>query len=218
MAHGKAYKSEMTHKTIKERRNIIVDLGGVLTGLDRLRCIEAFKNIGAGAIAGYVDECRQEDFFHDLEVGNTDTGEFCEAVRRACQGCDATDEAVCDAWNALLTGIPQHRLDMLLELKRDHRLVLLSNTNPIHWHKAEAEYFSAGGHAVSDYFEQVFLSYRMHLVKPDEEIFRRVLRETGFAPSDTLFIDDSAANRAAAMRLGIAAVAELEAVACLEYT
>ena len=172
------------------KRNLIVDLGGVLTGLDRRRCIEAFTAIGAGAVAGYVDECRQEDFFHDLEVGTTGIAEFCDAVRRACQGCDATDEAVCDAWNALLTGIPQHRLDMLLELK----------------------------HAVSDYFEQVFLSYRMHLVKPDEEIFRQVLRETGFAPSDTLFIDDSAANRASAMRLGIAAVAELEAVACLEYT
>ena len=58
----------------------------------------------------------------------------------------------------------------------------------------------------------------MHLLKPGEEIFRLVLRETGFAPEDTLFIDDSAANRATAVSLGMAAVAELEAVACLEYT
>ena len=199
-------------------RNIIFDFGGVLVNLDRKRCIDAFTRIGAGAIAGYVDECRQEDLFHDLEVGDTGVGQFCDAVRQACGGCNATDEDICGAWDALLTGIPKRRLDKLAELKRDFRLVLLSNTNPIHWRKAEAEYFSAGGHAVSDYFEQVFLSYRMHLVKPDEEIFRQVLRETGFAPSDTLFIDDSAANRASAMRLGIAAVAELEAVACLEYT
>ena len=199
-------------------RNIIFDFGGVLVNLDRKRCIDAFTRIGAGAIAGYVDECRQEDHFHDLEVGDTGVGQFCDAVRQACGGCNATDEDICGAWDALLTGIPKRRLDKLAELKRDFRLVLLSNTNPIHWRKAEAEYFSAGGHAVSDYFEQVFLSYRMHLVKPDEEIFRQVLRETGFAPSDTLFIDDSAANRASAMRLGIAAVAELEAVACLEYT
>ena len=96
--------------------------------------------------------------------------------------------------------------------------MLLSNTNPIHWRKAEACFFTAGGLAVDDYFENVFLSYRMHLLKPGEAIFRQVLRETGFAPEDTLFIDDSAANRATAVRLGMAAVAELEAVACLEYT
>ncbi len=201
-----------------EKRNLIVDLGGVLTGLDRRRCIDAFAAIGAEAVSSYVDECRQEDLFHDLEVGLTGVGEFCDAVRRACPGCTATDEAVCQAWNALLTGIPQSRLDLLLELKRDHRLVLLSNTNPIHWRKAEACFFTAGGLTVDDYFENVFLSYRMHLLKPGETIFRQVLRETGFAPEDTLFIDDSAANRATAMNLGMAAVAELEAVACLEYT
>ena len=97
-----------------EKRNLIVDLGGVLTGLDRRRCIDAFTAIGAEAIACYVDECRQEDLFHDLEVGATGIGEFCDAVRRACPGCTATDEAVCQAWNALLTGIPQSRLDLLL--------------------------------------------------------------------------------------------------------
>lgn len=185
-------------------RNIIFDFGGVLVDLDRKRCIEAFTRIGAGAIAGYVDECRQEDLFHDLEVGDIGVGQFCSAVRRACPGCKATDADICDAWNSLLAGIPKRRLDRLAELKRSHRLVLLSNTNPIHWRKAATDYFTQGGLTAGHYFANVYLSYAMHLLKPDEAIFRRVLDEEGIAAGETLFVDDSAANCAAAARLGIA--------------
>ena len=163
-------------------RNLIFDFGGVLVNLDRRRCVDAFTRIGAGAIACYVDECRQEDLFHDLEVGLTDIPQFCDAVRRACPGCIADDEAICEAWNALLTGIPRYRLERLDELKRDYRIVLLSNTNPIHWGKAAACYFTACGRTVDYYFEKTFLSYEMH---------------------QTLFIDDSAANCAGAERLGV---------------
>ena len=176
-------------------RNIIFDFGGVLVNLDRKRCIDAFTRIGAGAIAGYVDECRQEDLFHDLEVGDTGVGQFCDAVRQACGGCRA--------WDALLTGIPRRRLDKLAELKRDFRLVLLSNTNPIHWRKAVDDYFTQGGLNVNYYFEKTYLSYEMRMLKPDEEIYRKVLDSSGMDAGDTLFIDDSKANCAAAERLGI---------------
>lgn len=184
-------------------RNIIFDFGGVLVNLDRKRCIDAFTRIGAGAIAGYVDECRQEDLFHDLEVGDTGVGQFCDAVRQACGGCNATDEDICRAWDALLTGIPRRRLDKLAELKRDFRLVLLSNTNPIHWRKAVDDYFTQGGLNVNYYFEKTYLSYEMRMLKPDEEIYRKVLDSSGMDAGDTLFIDDSKANCAAAERLGI---------------
>jgi len=184
-------------------RNIIFDFGGVLVNLDRKRCIDAFTRIGAGAIAGYVDECRQEDLFHDLEVGDTGVGQFCDAVRQACGGCNATDEDICGAWDALLTGIPRRRLDKLAELKRDFRLVLLSNTNPIHWRKAVDDYFTQGGLNVNYYFEKTYLSYEMRMLKPDEEIYRKVLDSSGMDAGDTLFIDDSKANCAAAERLGI---------------
>lgn len=184
-------------------RNIIFDFGGVLVNLDRKRCIDAFTRIGAGAIARYVDECRQEDLFHDLEVGDTGVGQFCDAVRQACGGCNATDEDICGAWDALLTGIPKRRLDKLAELKRDFRLVLLSNTNPIHWRKAVDDYFTQGGLNVNYYFEKTYLSYEMRMLKPDEEIYRKVLDSSGMDAGDTLFIDDSKANCAAAERLGI---------------
>lgn len=51
---------------MQEIKNIIFDFGGVLVNLDKHRCIEAFDKIGAHEIVRYVDECRQEDLFHDL--------------------------------------------------------------------------------------------------------------------------------------------------------
>lgn len=187
-------------------KNIIFDFGGVLVGLDKHRCMDAFARLGAGAIAGYVDECRQEDLFHELEVGAIGIAEFCEKVRRACPGCTATDAEISGAWGALLTGIPVVKLERLAELKEKYRLVLLSNTNPIHWRKSVSDYFTAAGKTVDYYFERTFLSYEMQMLKPDEAIFRQVLSETGFNAAETLFIDDSEANCAAARRVGLEAM------------
>lgn len=184
-------------------RNIVFDFGGVLTGLDKGACVKALHSIGAGNIACYVDECRQEDLFHDLEIGKSTVGEFCNEVRRLCPGCNASNDNICNAWNALLTGIPTRRLEKLLSLKSDYRLLLLSNTNPIHWHKAVLDFFPYEGNEVDDYFEKTFLSYRMRKVKPDEQMFRTMLVEGQIMPSETLFIDDSPINCAAASQLGI---------------
>lgn len=184
-------------------RNIIFDFGCVLVDLDKQRCIKAFKDIGAADIAVYVDECRQEDLFHDLEVGNTETGDFCNEVRRRCNGCNAGNDDICNAWNALLTGIPKRRIEALVGLKRDYRLALLSNTNPIHWGKATSDYFAYNGMNADDYFEKTYLSYKMHLLKPDRAIYQAVLDDMNITAEETLFIDDSTANCNAAKALGI---------------
>lgn len=63
-------------------KNIIFDFGGVLVGLDKHRCMDAFARLGARAIAGYVDECRQEDLFHELEVGAIGIAEFAKRCAR----------------------------------------------------------------------------------------------------------------------------------------
>lgn len=184
-------------------KNLILDFGGVLVGLDKRRCTDAFVRIGAGAIAGYVDECRQEDLFHELEVGAIGVAGFCSKVRQACPGCTATDAEICGAWNALLTGIPRRKLDFVAKLKEKYRIVLLSNTNPIHWQKSVADYFTIAGKSVDWYFERTFLSYEMHMLKPDEALFRRVLNDMDFNAAETLFVDDSEKNCRAAERVGM---------------
>jgi putative hydrolase of the HAD superfamily len=56
---------------------------------------------------------------------------------------------------------------------------------------------------VEDYFEKLFLSFEMHLVKPGIEIFRKIIEETAIVPQETLFIDDAEANCKTAQSLGI---------------
>lgn len=187
-------------------RNIVFDFGCVLADLNKQRCVEAFNNIGAKNISHYVDECRQEDLFHDLEVGNIGISKFCDEVRRKSPGCTATNEQICQAWNMLLTGIPVHRIEKLVELRSKYRLFLLSNTNIIHWSKAVDEFFPYMGMNVNDYFEKLFLSYEMHKVKPDREIFMQMLHDAGIAARETLFIDDSAANCRGAEAVGISTI------------
>ncbi|MCD8202480.1 MAG: HAD family phosphatase [Prevotella sp.] len=184
-------------------KNIVFDFGCVLVDLNKQRCVDAFKRIGADNISKYVDESRQEDLFLDLEKGKIDTHAFCNAVRRKAPSCIASDEAICNAWNMLLTGIPLKRLKRLIMLKDKFRLFLLSNTNPVHWNKAVEDYFPCDGFGVDDYFEKTFLSYEMHLVKPDSRIFRRMLVEAHITAEETMFIDDSPINCAAASELGI---------------
>lgn len=65
----------------KDIKNIIFDLGGVLVGLDVARCIDAFRRIGCGETAVYVEEHRTEDLFLDIELGRATTQDFCRKVR-----------------------------------------------------------------------------------------------------------------------------------------
>jgi len=177
-------------------RNIVLDWGGILIDLDDQRSIDEFHRIGAREVAKYVEECRVEDMFLRLELGQIDTAQFCREAREQDPVYSGSDEALCYAWNVLLAGIPEHRLQRLEELKRHGRLFLLSNTNEIHWEYARRWW------QPEQYFEKIFLSYEMHQVKPSREIFEQILQDGGMKAEETLFIDDSKRNCEAAAALG----------------
>ncbi|WP_159802916.1 HAD family hydrolase [Arthrobacter zhaoguopingii] len=88
-------------------------------------------------------------------------------------------------------------LDVLDELSGSGaRLALLSNMPaPMVGHFAGAPW--------TRHFEKLFFSSSLRLIKPDGAIFSHVLAELGTEPGRVLFIDDSAANIAAARGLGI---------------
>lgn len=189
----------MRRKGIK---NLIIDLGGVLIDLDRQRCIENFRKLGLPDVEVVLDIYHQQDFFQKYEKGLITSAEFRDVLREKI-GKPVTDAQIDDAWNSFLVGIPAAKLDLLLNLRKDYVVYLLSNTNEIHWQWSCRNAFPYKTFRVEDYFEHIYLSFEMNMAKPDAEIFQKVLDDTGIIPAETLFIDDSVANCRAAEALGI---------------
>ncbi|WP_028280741.1 HAD family phosphatase [Arthrobacter sp. H5] len=88
-------------------------------------------------------------------------------------------------------------LDVLESLgSRGSKLALLSNMPA-----AMVAKFSAA--PWTGYFDQMFFSSRLRLMKPEAAVFERVLAELDAEPAAVTFIDDVEANVSAARRLGI---------------
>jgi putative hydrolase of the HAD superfamily len=68
---------------------------------------------------------------------------------------------------------------------------------------AESPNFDGEGHSMKDYFDAIYLSFRVKMMKPDEQFFRYVLTQEKIFPEETIFIDDGPRNVAAASQLGI---------------
>ena len=140
--------------------------------------------------------------FSRFELGEISPEEFRDAIRKEADE-SLTDRKIDDMWNLMLLNIPREKLDLLLELRERYMVYLLSNTNQIHWDYAGEEMFNYRGFRADDFFEDTFLSFKMHLAKPDKAIYEKVMKEANILPEETFFIDDSETNCRAAAALGI---------------
>ena len=184
-------------------KNIIFDLGNVLVKLNPEGCIGAFKAIGMGELVDSNPQSEGMKLMSKLGVGMMTTEAFCDAARELT-GADVKNEEIIAAANKMLVVIPDEKKERLLQLKKaGYRLFLLSNTIDIHWDYCVELLFPYQNHGVEDYFEQCFLSQRMHLAKPNARIYEEVIRQANIHPDETLFIDDLKENCEAAEKLGI---------------
>ncbi len=182
-------------------KTIMFDMGGVLINLNKQACINAYKALGYDGVEGLIGSYSQEGAFLQLESGQISTEEFRDSIRREIKK-PVTDKQIDDAFIAFLVDMPDYTLDMLLQLKKRYQIFMLSNTNGIIMNYVRHNIFNRQGLTVDDYFDRLFLSYKMGTVKPDPLIFEKVIAETGIDPSETLFLDDSKKNTEVAEMLG----------------
>lgn len=106
-------------------------------------------------------------------------------------------------WDGLLR-INAGLVDLLAELKKEHRVYLLSN--------AVAPYLRRilEKHDLYRLFDEVFISSEMHRIKPDPEYFRSVLDALGIRGRDAVMIDDNSENIRGAEAAGIRGIVYLD--------
>lgn len=172
-------------------KNIIFDLGGVLLNIDYQASIDAFKALGITNFEEIFTQASQAHVFDRLEKGEISPAMFRGELRRI-SGMPLTDEAIDNAWNAMLLDLPWPRIDLLEGVKANYRIFLLSNTNAIHF-PVFSDYLQRtyGYDNLDHLFEKQYLSHEIGMHKPHREPFDLIIRENGLLPEETLFIDDS---------------------------
>lgn len=187
----------------KNIHNIIFDFGGVICDLLPERCIQEFLKLGGNIEIFPTQYSQFSGIFQQIDRGTITPQQFRDAMRQQANIPQATDQQITDAWNSLLGSIPDERFLAFKKLKQHHDIFILSNCNDIHWQEIYNHRMNFEGEHVIPWFKQIFLSYVMHLEKPEPEIYQTVLQSAGIKAEETLFLDDNLPNLEAATRLGI---------------
>ena len=186
---------------------IVLDLGKVLIPFDFQRGYEAL----ARACRYPAEEVRQRikatGLVTPFETGLIEPDDFVKRLSNALQlSMDYTD--FCRAWSSIFYGqlIPD---DMVAALAARYRLLLLSNTNAIHFRMIQENY------PVLRHFHGFVLSYEVRAMKPDARIYQAAIDLARCPAEECFFADDIEQNVAGAKAVGMDAV-RFESLAQLE--
>ena len=148
------------------------------------------------------------DLVRRFESGQVPPEEF---VEQLCQILSLRLEYAqfCRIWSSIFlphTLIPESLLE---GLRRRYRLLLLSNTNAIHFEMVRENY------PLLRHFDDYVLSYEVGAMKPSARIYEAAISRARCAPSECFFTDDVAEYVAAAKTAGMDAV-QFQSAAQLE--
>ncbi|MCF2572446.1 HAD family hydrolase [Brevibacterium sp. UCMA 11754] len=184
----------MTHPTDLHPTTVVFDLGNVLIGWDQ-----------TGPLADRMTRYEWNDFAAEADFGmlNTlaDRGvPITEVIARAAESDPSHGEIIAayyDRFDLSLTGPIQGMAEVVAELRAsDVRLLGLSNWSAETFHHAPKV-----APAINE-LEDIVVSGREKLIKPDPEIFHVLSRRFDLVPERTVFVDDLPANIDAAEQLG----------------
>jgi glucose-1-phosphatase len=185
-------------------KNLIFDLGNVIIDLDIPRTEAAFETILGENYKRSLQQLQGQHIFEQYETGKVSEDTFISTLQQSTSQVVRREDII-TAWNAMLLSIPPQRFDMLLQLKERYSVFLLSNTNKTHldWvYKYLIETYQITDFE-STYFHKAYYSHLIHLRKPNVDIYEYVLRDANILASESVFIDDVAANIEGAKQAGL---------------
>ena len=177
-------------------------MGGVIVDVKRDRAISNFKAIGVDDADQLIDSYHHKGIFFDIENGDIDADEFCQLLCKHIGKSISREDIEC-AWRSIIDTPPIYKLEYLQELRKTHKVFMLSNNNSIIMDWACTPGFATPDKSLADYFDKLYLSYQMKCAKPGHEIYNMMIKDADINASESLFIDDSENNINAAKECGL---------------
>ena len=189
-------------------KTVIFDLGKVLIPFDFARGYRAMEKFCDYPAAEIPKRIAGTDLVYRFETGLVEPRDFVEQLSRVLD-LRVTYEQFCEIWSSIFlpeTLVPD---SLLAGIRERYRLLVLSNTNAIHFAMVRQNY------PLLRHFHDLVLSYEVKAMKPSPAIYREAIARARCRPEECFYTDDIPAYVEAARREGIDAV-QFESCAQLE--
>lgn len=164
-------------------KTIIFDMGRVLIDFDFRPGYRVLAESCPHAAARIPELIASTSLVRRLETGRLQPRAFFEELRELLS-LRVDYDAFCGIWNGIFDSvlIPE---SILSGLAARYRLLLLSNTNALHFQLVRERYPWLLRH-----FHGFVLSYEIHAMKPDPAIYQAAVESAGCLPGECFYTDD----------------------------
>lgn len=177
-------------------RAILFDFGNVIAFFDHRRATRRFAESSPMDPAAMYHAIYDNELEHEFESGRIDAYDFVGRVMDLIEYRGRREQMQAEFIDIFTPN--RAVIDVIPRLKPRYRLVLASNTNPLHFGHYREQFADT-----LRYFDAVALSYEVGSRKPAAEYFDYAVRLTGCRADECLFVDDMALNVAGAKASGL---------------
>ena len=162
---------------------IVFDLGKVILDFDNRKIARRLSQASPFTEETVYSASFKSRAVRDFDLGHVSPEEFYSAVRKELS-LDMSFEEFSNAWCDIFVPVPGAE-DLIRSLKASYRLMLLSNTNKLHFDHIQDRF------PVVSLFDEHLLSFRLGCMKPDPNIYRTVVERSGCNPGEIFYTDDT---------------------------
>lgn len=177
---------------------IIFDLGNVVFNCFYEPTFEYWAKLAGVSTKQLKQKLNMDDETHaDFEKSLIGADRFRQHISDQI-GYNLTTEEFEQGGNTIYSDVVSGIDDLLIALRKRHRIIALTNTNVTHAKTWKEKYKDT-----LKLFEKVFASHEIGLRKPEPEAYQVCLDYLGMIPDDVIFLDDNIKNVEGARKLGI---------------
>jgi FMN phosphatase YigB (HAD superfamily) len=177
-------------------RTILFDLGNVIVPFEIQRGYDAISANCGLPVEEVAERIRDSGLYSIYESGGLETEEFLDRFT-GLLGMNCNLASFREIWNSIFLPETATSEALILHLREKFRLVLLSNTNELHYGWLREKY------PILNHFDDYTLSYEVKAMKPDNRIYADAVSKGKCEPGQCFFTDDIERYVEAARTFGI---------------